>query len=39
MHIHCFRCKRVTDTIDVANDTDKRGKSRVKGKCQVCAIR
>ena len=36
MQIHCQKCKGVTDTIDVANDTDKRGKSRVKGRCVTC---
>ena len=36
MQIHCLRCKTVTDTKDVANDTDKRGKSRVKGRCVTC---
>ena len=36
MQIHCLRCKQITDTIDVVNDTDKRGKSRVKGRCVTC---
>ena len=36
MQIHCLRCKQVTDTVGVVNDTDKRGMSRVKGNCQVC---
>ena len=36
MQIHCLKCKRATDTKDVVNDVDKRGKSRVKGRCSDC---
>ena len=34
--MYCLVCKSKTDTLNITNCTDKRGRNRVKGQCNIC---